>query len=506
VALLRQDHSFAYVNGEFIRRFGDPGSKRCFEVVGQANPCEECQAMAVFQTWKPSVWEWTGPDGNIYQIYDYPFTDVDGAPLVLEMGVDITPRKRAEDQAFSLGRMYRMLSKVNEAIVRVTDKDELFRQICRLMMEEGNFLLAWIGLVDRETGLVKSAAQYNLNDDYLQNITIPLADVPEGRGPTGIAVRAGRYDFCNDIAADPRMAPWREQALARGFRSSAAFPLRVGASVVGVLTVYADRPGFFNADELALLGSLTDDLSFALDFQDRDAKRRQAEEALRESEERLRYLASRLLHAQENERRRLALELHDDLGQSLMVLKLQLRGIGKTVPAEQWKTQEECSHCLDYLSGVIDNVRRLARNLRPAVLEDLGLAAGLRVLTGEFRKYHEAELSLEMDDIEGLFSRDEEINIYRIFQETLTNIGKHAQARQVSIVIKRHADGVSFKVVDDGVGFDLKHVLARDPAKKGLGLAALEERVHMLGGTLQIRVRENQGTEISFTVPYRIAE
>jgi PAS domain S-box-containing protein len=501
VALLRPDHGFAYVNGEFIRRFGEPGSKRCYEIAGQQNPCEECQAMAVFQTRKAVVWEWSGPNGHIYQIYDYPFIDVDGSPLVLEMGVDITARKRTEEQVASLGRMYRMLSKANETIVRVTGKDELFRRICRLMMEEGDFRLAWIGLIDQDMRLVKAATKYDLADEYVQNISIPVDDVPEGRGPTGTAGREGRYDVCNDIASDPRMAPWREQALARGFQSSAAFPLRVGSGVVGVLTVYADRPGFFTADEIALLESLADDLSFALEFLARDAQRRLVEGILRESEERLRYLASQLLHAQEKERRYLALELHDDLGQSLMVLKMQLRAIEKTVPLEQWRTKEECAHTLNYLNTVIDNVRRLARNLRPSVLDDLGLAAGLRVLGEEFRKYHEIELSLKMDDIEGLFSRDEEINLYRIFQETLTNIAKHAQARQVSIVIRRQADGVSFQVTDDGVGFDLDQVLVRDAAKKGLGLAALEERVRILGGALTIKAHEPRGTEISFTVP-----
>jgi signal transduction histidine kinase len=240
-----------------------------------------------------------------------------------------------------------------------------------------------------------------------------------------------------------------------------------------------------------------------LEFLDRDAKRREVEEFLRESEERLRYLASRLLHAQENERRRLALELHDDLGQSLMVLKLQLRSIGKTVPPDQWRTQEECTHCLEYLNGVVENVRRIARNLRPSVLDDLGLSAGLRVLVEEFSKYHEVELSLEMDDIAGLFTREEEINLYRIFQETLTNIAKHARAMRISMVITRLANEVLFKVTDDGVGFDLEQVLVRDASERGLGLAALEERAHMLGGSLTIRAQENQGTEISFTVPLK---
>ena len=150
---------------------------------------------------------------------------------VAQLEEEVRERQQAEQQAASRGRLYRLLSRVNEAIVRAEDQESLFRQACRIMMEEGDFLLCWIGRVDREAGVVRAATQFDLVDDYPQNITITLADVPEGRGPTGVAVREGRWDVCADMAADPRMAPWREQALARGFRSSAAFPLFMGGRV-----------------------------------------------------------------------------------------------------------------------------------------------------------------------------------------------------------------------------------------------------------------------------------
>jgi PAS domain S-box-containing protein len=507
VALIAPNCTIPYSNREFKRRFGDPGNRLCYEfLLGLEAPCEGCQALEVFKTNTPAIWEWAGPDGNTYQIYDHPFTDVDGSPLVLELGVDITRLKQAEQQAVSLGRMYRMLSQVNETIVRAQDQETLFRQVCRIMMETGDFLLAWVGLVDRETRLLKAATQFDLMDEYLQNLTIPLDDIPEGRGPTGTAVREGRFDVCHDIAADPRMAPWREQALVRGFRSSAAFPLRVGAKIVGALTVYAGRPKFFTEDEIALLESLADDLAFALDFMDREARRHRAEAALRESEERLRHLASQLLHAQERERHRLALELHDDLGQSLMVLKMQIRGIEKMLTPAQWQIKQQCDQTLAYLTGVVDNVRRLSRDLRPSILEDLGLPAALQVLADEFGKYYEVELSLDMDDIGDLFSREEEINIYRIFQECLTNIAKHARASRVAITIKRHDGRVAFRVEDNGRGFDLERALTADPPSRGLGLSALEERVHMLGGALEIRSEADRGTTIAFAVPLAAAD
>ena len=163
-------------------------------------------------------------------------------------------------------------------------------------MEEGDFLLCWIGRVDWEAGVVRSAAQYDLIDDYPQNITISLEDVPLGHGPTGVAVREGRWDVCVDIAADPRMAPWREQALARGFRSSAAFPLFVGGKVEGVLTLYSGQKAFFNPEEVEVLNSLAQDLSFAMESMDREAKRRQAEEEIRRLNEELEQRVKRAHH------------------------------------------------------------------------------------------------------------------------------------------------------------------------------------------------------------------
>ena len=159
---------------------------------------------------------------------------------------EVEDRHQAEQQAESMGRLYRLLSRVNETIVRAREPEWLFRQACRIMMEEGDFLFCWIGRVDWEAGVVRAATQYDLIDDYPQNITISLADVPEGRGPTGVAVREGRWDVCPDMATDPRMAPWRRKRKARGFRSSAAFPLFMGGKVEGVLTCIPGKSDFFN--------------------------------------------------------------------------------------------------------------------------------------------------------------------------------------------------------------------------------------------------------------------
>ena len=138
-------------------------------------------------------------------------------------------RFRAETRVVTVSRLYRFLSKVNEAIVRARDQEALFREICRIAVEEGRFKMAWVGMVDAQGDAVKAVAQYGLEEGYLERISISFREGPESRGPTGTAVREDRSDLCNDIANDPRMSPWREEALPRGYRARPG-PFRCGST------------------------------------------------------------------------------------------------------------------------------------------------------------------------------------------------------------------------------------------------------------------------------------
>ncbi|MCX5892110.1 MAG: response regulator [Deltaproteobacteria bacterium] len=226
---------------------------------------------------------------------------------------------------------------------------------------------------------------------------------------------------------------------------------------------------------------------------------KQTEERLQESEKRLRVLASQLMTAQEDERKRISYELHDELGQALLVLKLQTRAIEEELQPEQQQLREQCLEMLGHLDQVVDNVRRLSRDLSPTILEDLGLSAALRHLIREFGKHYQIKSSAQETNIDDLFPLATQIAIYRIIQESLTNIGKHSQADLLLIAINKSDDRVSFLIQDNGKGFD--------PAEKrrqssGMGLAAMEERAHMVGGTLSIWSQEGAGTKISLDIPY----
>jgi PAS domain S-box-containing protein len=229
--------------------------------------------------------------------------------------------------------------------------------------------------------------------------------------------------------------------------------------------------------------------------------RRRAEEALRESEQRLRFLTSQLLSAQERERKRISMELHDELGQSLAVLKLQIRAIERGLRDDQQDLKAGCVELLLYLDGVIDDIRRLSRDLSPAILEDLGLQSALQYLINGFNKHYTVSQAFEVEDLDRLFPAEAQIIIYRIFQECLTNISKHAAATEVSVAIKEHNGLIYLTIEDNGAGFDPAVVLARRATGRGLGLAALDERARMLGGTLEIRSQPGAGTRMTCVIP-----
>ncbi len=215
--------------------------------------------------------------------------DEEGTPIaILEINNDITERKQAEAKITRLNRLYTVLSKTNEAMWRVREPKKLYEEACHIAVEDGLFRMAWIGKAEPDTHLVKPVAYWGFEEGYLDSITISVEDVPEGRGPTGTALREGRYVICNDFEHDPRLQIWRAEALKRGYRSCAAFPLKIGTRTIGALTLYADEQHFFDDEEIQLIKRLADDIAFAIEFMEREKQRKRAENNLRKSEQRFR--------------------------------------------------------------------------------------------------------------------------------------------------------------------------------------------------------------------------
>ena len=195
---------------------------------------------------------------------------------------DITERKRAEERIAQLDRAKAILSGVDRAILHLPNQQKLLDEICRVAVEKGGFKLAWIGMVSPE-GVVEPVAKAGATG-YLDGIRLVTHDVPEGRGPVGMAIREHRPVVIEDIEQDASMAPWHEQSRRFGLHYVAAFPLRVGGKVAGAFQTYAPGANFFDENELVLLTQVSDDISFALTAIADLTARKQAEEALHRSE------------------------------------------------------------------------------------------------------------------------------------------------------------------------------------------------------------------------------
>lgn len=208
--------------------------------------------------------------------------------LLLALVRDTSEREAFVRQIERFNHLYAALSQVNQAIVHAKDRASLLTEICRVLVEYGHFRMAWIGWVDPANRDIQAVARHGDDTNYVSLLRITAEDRPEGRGPTGTAAREGRTIVCADIAEDPCMARWRERALHSGLRSSIALPIRQTGEVVGVLTVYANEVGFFGQEEIALLEEAAMDVAFGLDSLTKDDRRREAELALRSSEERFR--------------------------------------------------------------------------------------------------------------------------------------------------------------------------------------------------------------------------
>jgi PAS domain S-box-containing protein len=203
-------------------------------------------------------------------------------------------RSAAEARIRQLNRVYAVLSDINQAIVRIRDPQVLFSTACRIAVEKGEFRMAWIGQLNRATGRVEPRAFAGVNDGYLERLSIVAADPSAAKGPTATALASGGHVVCNDIESDALMARWREEALRRGYRSSAVFPLKIGGEPAGTFNLYSAERGFFDRAELALLDEMAADIGFFLESHRRGEERLSAEISLREAEERFRQLAENI--------------------------------------------------------------------------------------------------------------------------------------------------------------------------------------------------------------------
>ena len=201
---------------------------------------------------------------------------------------DITEQKAFEGKIKRLSMLYAALSETSQAIVRSNSADELLERVCRIVVEQGEMKLAWIGMVDA-AGKVRVQTAYGPGRDYLSGLEVSLdAGDPLGRGPTGTAIREGKPFWCHSFQNDSMTSPWHERAARFGWKSTAAIPLHLRGKTIGALTIYDDMSEVFDEEVRRLFVEMEKTIEFALDHFANEDKRKRGEEALRESETLLR--------------------------------------------------------------------------------------------------------------------------------------------------------------------------------------------------------------------------
>jgi PAS domain S-box-containing protein len=196
---------------------------------------------------------------------DYDETDILQLTLLMEAVWKVVEQRQAEDKERQAVRSYRMLSHCNKVIALAEEDAGLMRDICRILVTEGGWRLAWVGMAEEgPTRRVRPVAQAGAEDGYLEAIRITWDESPTGRGPAGTAIRTGQPVVCQNLTTDPNFAPWRAEAIRRGYAAAISLPLRAETSMFGALTLYAAEPDAVAPAEVELLRRLADNLAYAL--------------------------------------------------------------------------------------------------------------------------------------------------------------------------------------------------------------------------------------------------
>jgi len=277
------------------------------------------------------------------------------------------------------------------------------------------------------------------------------------------------------------------------FKSCWSIPLAADGRTAGVMQFAFSKPYEWLPREQDLLAAAAERCLMA-------AEKARLIEDLAQREEQVRRLAEHMLHVEEIERRRISRELHDEAGQSLLCIRLQIELIEQALPEEEGESRAKLREARDLTERTILEMRRLIAALSPAVLEQLGLGAALRQLVNRFQRLHPCRVRLQLSKM-GTLPQQLEIIAYRLVQECFNNIGKHAAATHVNISFASADGRLKLSVEDNGVGFNIQEALAK---RESFGLSGMRERVALLGGSFHVDSRtegNKRGTKISIELP-----
>jgi PAS domain S-box-containing protein len=445
VILITPDYHVPFANRFFEERFGKSNGNRCFEYLfGRTEPCENCETFKVLQTNAPRNWEWLGPDGRNYDIHDFPFIDSDGSRLIMEVGLDITERKKAAEKVLAeRQRLFDVL-------------ETLPTMICLLTP-------------DYKVAFANHGFRERFGESHGRHC----------------------YDYCFG-----KTAPCEFCESYRVLETGRPHHWEVKSPDGSVIDAY-DFP-FTDVDGSPLI------LEMDIDITD---QRRSEQELLQAHEElgaratQLRALAGELTLSEQRERSRLAKVLHDHLQQLLVAAKFRTAVVSRGGDDVLKKATNEIEELIDEAIGAS---RSLTAELSPPILQEAGLNAGLEWLARRMANKQGLFVDLEMEEV-GALPDNAKVLLFESVRELLFNVVKHAHTASATVNMRRVDGHLQITVSDEGAGFDLSTMKAPGEEGRGFGLFSIRERLELMGGKLQVESTPGQGSRFIVMFPIEMS-
>ena len=342
-------------------------------------------------------------------------------------------------------------------------------------------------LYDAEARTLEIVAQRGFGPDFLQR----FADVAATTTACARAMSEQRRVIVEDVESDTAFAPYRETAAVAGFRAVQSTPMfSRTAQLLGVISTNFRQPHRPSDDVLRMTDLYARQASEMIES-------KQSDVAVRKYRQDLQELTKRLIEAQEIQSKHLARELHDAFSQRLAAIGMELARVAEACPASVQSLGGHLRKLTEQIGMLARDVHGISRQIHPAILDDLGLTAAIRSECLTFSEQYGMAAEFTADDIPWAVPEGVALCLYRVAQESLRNIGKHAGMSHVSVRLMSRSSELILAIDDAGHGFDPETI----KGKRGLGLVSMEERLRIVGGTLSIRSQQESGTHVVARVP-----
>jgi len=402
-----------------------------------------------------------------------------------------------QDQPDEGGRYQELLalSRVSAAISGLWDLDAVLKVALDNILKIMKGTIGGILLADEQTQTLSYHIHQGLSGSYVEKMRLS-----PGEGIAGRVAQSGKAILLEDISIDSRVAH-PDLVSAEGLKAFICVPIRAKDNVLGVINVASRKAHRFTSKDLHLLHSIGDQLGVAI-------QQARLYERLRKARERYRKLTRQILVAQEDERKRLARELHDETSQTLSGLTLQLQALAEM--AEKSSVDTELIAKLKKVQSlavqVHTEVRRLMADLRPSLLDTLGLVPAIRQLADTRLRPLNINVSVETIGTERRLDPEVETGLFRVAQGSIGNIIEHSKAKNATIAVEYQDSELVLRITDDGQGFDVSVITDVEESGRGRGLFSMRERIILLGGTASVESEIGQGTTVWARVPIGLGE